>query len=71
MPSLTTLEILARALRVELRDLLDFPAVDSCKEEALAHYVRDLRKRSESDIRFLHDLTRRLFRHFIEPLKGR
>ena len=64
IPSLRTLEKIAKALDVGLKDLFDFRVGRSAKDEALDSLVRDLKRHRKDEIVLLHDLAGRIFEHF-------
>ena len=64
VPSPKTLERIARALGVELKDLFDADSAKrSRKDEALDALMRDLKRRDASAIELIHELARVVFQH--------
>ena len=64
IPSLATVERVAKALGVELHDLFRFTGAGTAKDKELEELARGLRRRTAEDIRFVRDLAERCFGHF-------
>lgn len=61
IPSLKTLEKIAKALGVGLHDLFDFRTERDEKDKRLDAFTRLLKRRDAADIEMIHDLAVRIF----------
>lgn len=63
VPGLATIENVARALNVELRDLFDFRAGRTSKDQAISDILRKLQRGTASDIKLVGDLADAVFEY--------
>ncbi|HTR56140.1 MAG TPA: helix-turn-helix transcriptional regulator [Kofleriaceae bacterium] len=63
LPSLYTIERIARALQIELRDLFRTPKTTSPEDLAIDRLVFTMRRRSVDEIECVIDVATRIFEH--------
>ncbi len=63
MPSLYTIERIARALQIEMRELFRTPKTTSPEDLAVDRLVFMMRRRSVADIECVIDVATRIFEH--------